>query len=95
MKTNDRTQLPGPLNLDIPDSIRRKADRCLFNFSCNTTGRCSLQETCKVEASISEDMVWVTASPLFSCPYYVFFGTRHACTCPVRAYLHSGVKPGS
>ena len=89
MKTDDRRQLPGASNQEIPDSVKRKANMCNFDFSCSTTGRCSLQETCKVEESLSEDIVSVTARPLFDCPYYVLFGNGHICTCPVRAYLHT------
>ena len=89
MTTDDRKQFPSASNPEIPDSVKRKANLCNFEFTCNTTGRCSLQETCKVEESLSEFIVSITAKPLFDCPYYVFFGTSHICTCPVRAYLHA------
>jgi hypothetical protein len=94
MEKYDRAQFPGALNLEIPDSVKRKATKCLFDFSCNTTGRCSLQESCKVESSIGE-IVWITAKPLNNCPYYVPFGGGHICTCPVRAYLHTKGSSGA
>lgn len=89
MTTDGRKTLPSPSNREIPDYVKRKANLCNFDFSCNTTGRCSLQETCKVEESLGENIVSVTTKPQFDCPYYVFFGTSHICTCPVRVYLHA------
>ena len=96
METNGRTQLPGALNLEIPDSVKREAEKCPFNFSCLTTDCCgSCQEICKVERPISKFFLWITSAPLVSCPYYVSFGSAHICGCPVRHYLGTNESSGA
>jgi len=94
METNDRRHLPGALSLEMPDSVKREATKCSFDFSCLTTARCgSDQDVCKAESSVGKDRLRITAKPLVSCPYYVSSGSSHVCECPVHYYLRTYVTP--
>lgn len=94
MEINDRKQLPGALNLEMPDNVKRSATKCNFDFSCLTTACCgSYQEVCKAESSIGNDSLRITAKPLVSCRYYVSIGSDHICGCPVHYYLRTYVSP--
>ena len=94
METNHRRQLPGALSLEMPDSVKREATKCNFEFSCLTTACCgSHQEVCKAESSIGNNSLRITAKPLVSCPYYVSSGSSHICDCPVHYYLRTNASP--
>jgi len=94
METSGRRPLPGALSLEMPDSVKREATKCSFDFSCLTTARCgSYQEVCQAESSNGKNSMRITAKPLVSCPYYVSSGSSHSCGCPVHYYLRTYVSP--
>lgn len=94
METKDRKHLPGALSLEMPDSVRREATKCNFDFSCLTTARCGPdQEVCEAEKSIGNVSLRITAKPLVSCSYYASSGSGHICECPVHYYLRTYVTP--
>jgi len=94
METSDRKQLPGALSLEMPDSVKREATKCNFDFSCLTTACCgSNQEVCKAESPIGNNSLRIAAKPLVSCPYYVSSESSHVCECPVHYYLRTYVSP--
>ena len=87
-------QLYASVNVEIPNGVKEKATKCLFDYRCDTTGRCGFQDSCKVESLIDQSMAWISAPPRLPCPYYVAFGDGHICACPARINLHSASEEG-
>ncbi len=75
------------MKVEIPDSVRQQTTRCPHGLECLENGRCGDREICKVAYSYRENVLRLTSSDQFVCPYRMSFGYGQFCTCPVRDYL--------
>jgi len=76
------------MQVEVPDSVRQKADRCPHDFGCLAGGRCGTHELCAVEYAYGASVMRLTSAEQVFCRYQVAFGDCQLCTCPVREYLH-------
>lgn len=74
--------------IEIPDSVRQKADGCPYDFECLENGRCGARDVCAVEYAYGASVMRLASDEQVYCPYQVAFGDNQLCTCPVREYLH-------
>ena len=85
--------LDAPDAINVPDAIKKEADRCTHNLECLSTGSCADPANCKVSGSLGKNVLLLDSSERFPCPYHLPFGNRYICTCPVHYYLHSNGHP--
>jgi hypothetical protein len=78
------------MTIQVPDTIKKEANRCQHNLACLATGACGNQPKCKVDRVVGKNVLFLLVSKgSLSCRYRIPFGCGLFCACPVHYYLYN------
>ena len=70
---------------EISEDTKKRTSKCPYNFECVAGGKCV---TCRVEKEISGALIIDRICNKQLCKYFLFFGSRNICMCPVRVEIY-------
>ncbi len=75
------------MSTSVSKQVLEKTSKCIHGFSCLESGCCGTRPLCEIDHANGEDVLFLKAKDLISCPYRVTFGHGQLCTCPTRFAL--------
>ena len=77
------------MEIEIPDDIIRKANKCEKNFRCLSG---EIEKLCRVLCFIKNDIYFVKCQGEADCLYLETFEKTVLCNCPVRKEIYRKYK---
>jgi hypothetical protein len=69
----------------ISEATKKRATKCSCNFECLNNEK---WDTCSIEKEISGGLVIKNICRQKFCNYFLYFGSRHICICPIRHEIY-------
>ena len=70
---------------EISEDTIKRTSKCSYNFECLNNDKC---DTCRIDKEISGSLLIKYLSSKDFCNYFLFFGSRSICMCPVRVEIY-------
>jgi len=67
----------------VPEDVLKKTVKCPKGFSCLSTGH----GACEITGPAGDEGLFVNKRNS-DCPYRIFYGEKHICTCPAHYCLY-------
>jgi hypothetical protein len=69
----------------IGEDTKKRTTKCPYNFECLNNKK---WDTCCIEKELSGGLVIKNISRQKFCNYFLYFGSRHICMCPIRVEIY-------
>jgi hypothetical protein len=69
----------------ISEAAKKRAAKCPYNFEGLNSEK---WDTCSIEKELSGALLIKDISKHKFCNYFLYFGSRHICICPIRYEIY-------
>jgi len=73
----------------ISDDSKQRTSKCSYDFGCLANDK---YDTCRIETEISGGLSIKHICNKQFCKYFLYFGPRNICICPVRVEIYRRYK---